>query len=316
MTTNQQTTIGAFVLGGLILALCVIIFFGNFDFFSSKKQAIVIFPGSVTGLSVGAPVTFRGVQVGSVNNITLQFDPKDHKAYIPVTISIDPKKIQLSAHYKSYKEFMNTMIQNGLCAEISTESFVTGTSNIFLDFDPQNKPIFHPRLNENIIEIPAHPSTIQKIKSELMNLQLEKLSLDLDSTIQKVGNLTDKLNEQIPMLLKSVQNTSDSTNKLIVHLNDNIDTVVHNLNILLVNSNKQINARGNELHHVLVSTNKTLLNASDALQNVKTMTSVRSTTRINLDIILRNLADAATSLRGFATQIERNPKLLLIGRKQ
>lgn len=316
MTINKQTAIGAFVLGGLILLLTVIIFFGNFSFFSTKRQAVIVFPGSVTGLSIGAPVTFRGVQVGTVNSITLQFDPKIHQAFIPVVISIDPHKIRLDTHYKDYKDFMDTMIGNGLRAEISTESFVTGSSNIFLDFYPNDKPVFHPQFTDHLIEIPSHPSAIQQIKSELMHLQLEKLSQDLDKTVIKVGQLTDVLNQKIPALLDNVKQTSDSSNKLIANVDQKLDKLFFNVNTLLVDGDKQLKSKGAEFQKVLVSTNKTLSNASDVLQNIKSMTSVRSTTRNNLEIILQNLADAAVSLRGFSTQIERNPKILLTGRRQ
>lgn len=316
MTINKQASIGAFVLGGLILILVVIIFFGNFNFFSRTKQAVIVFPGSVTGLSIGAPVTFRGVQVGTVNSITLQFDPKDHKAYIPVVITIDPRRVRLDALYDNYKDFMKTMIENGLRAEISTESFVTGSSNIFLDFYPNDTPIFHPQFEDGLVEIPSHPSTIQQIKSELMHLQLEKLSKDLNETVLKVGKLADTLNEQVPLLLKNVTKTSENSNQLIADVNQKLNNLFTNLNKLLVDGDKQLKSKGAEIHQILVSTNKTLTNASDVLQNLKSMTSVRSTTRNNLEIILQNLADAATSLRGFSTQIERNPKILLTGRRQ
>lgn len=316
MTINKQASIGAFVLGGLILTLAVIIFFGNFNIFSRNQQAIIVFPGSVTGLSIGAPVTFRGVQVGTVNSITLQFDPKDHKAYIPVIVTLDPRKVRLDGQHDDYKDFMKTMIENGLRAEISTESFVTGSSNIFLDFYPNDTPIFHPQFVGSLIEIPSHPSTIQQIKSELMHLKLEKLSQDLNATVLKIGKLTDTLNEQIPVLLKNVTQTSESSNKLIADVNQKLDGLFVNLNRLLVDGDKQLKSKGAEIHQILLSTNKTLTNASDVLQNLKSMTSVRSTTRNNLEIILQNLADAATSLRGFSTQIERNPKILLTGRRQ
>lgn len=316
MTTNQQTTIGAFVLGGLILVFGIIFFFGNFNLFARKQEAIIIFQGPISGLSIGAPVTFRGVQVGTVTSINIQFDSKARKAYIPVVINVDPTKIKIGYEYKDFKDFMEQMIQNGLCAELSTESFVTGSSNIFLDFDNKNIAIFHPKFSKRLIEIPTHPSAIQKIKSELVNLQLTKLSTDLDTTVQELGQLTETLNTQIPPLIMSVKNTSDTTDQLLENLRQPVYTLIANLNTLLVNGNKQIEGRGKELHTVLVSTNKTLTQTSEALENIKSMTSPRSPSRTNLEIILRNLADAATSFRGFATEIERNPKLLLIGRQQ
>ena len=61
---NRQTVVGAFVLGGIILALGAIILFGQLNPFSRIVRAVVVLQGSASGLSIGAPVTFRGVPVG------------------------------------------------------------------------------------------------------------------------------------------------------------------------------------------------------------------------------------------------------------
>ena len=74
----KQTVIGAFVFGGLLLAIGAIVLFDNFRLFSPTMRAAVVFQGSISGLSVGAPVTFRGVRVGAVESIVLQFDPQTH----------------------------------------------------------------------------------------------------------------------------------------------------------------------------------------------------------------------------------------------
>lgn len=83
---EKQTVIGAFVFGGLVLAIGAVVLFGNFRLLSPTARAAVVFQGSISGLSVGAPVTFRGVRVGAVESIVLQFDPQSRAAYIPVTI--------------------------------------------------------------------------------------------------------------------------------------------------------------------------------------------------------------------------------------
>src|SRR5262249_28130684 len=88
MALDRQTTIGAFVFGGFALALAAIVLFGNFRLFSPTTRAAVVFQGSISGLSVGAPVTFRGVRVGTVESILLQFDPQSQTAYIPTILQL------------------------------------------------------------------------------------------------------------------------------------------------------------------------------------------------------------------------------------
>ena len=60
-----------------------------------------------------------------------------------------------------------------------------------------------------------------------------------------------------------------------------------------------------------MSANQTVLQTRDALNQLKSLTSDRGTARINVEAALRDLAAAAASLRGFASDVEHNPQLLL-----
>jgi len=83
MNGGRQTAVGAFVLGGIVLALGAIVLFGNFNLFHPAVRASVVFRDSIAGLAVGAPVTFRGVRVGAVDSIKIEFDPQTAVALIP-----------------------------------------------------------------------------------------------------------------------------------------------------------------------------------------------------------------------------------------
>ena len=95
LARDRRAAIGTFVLGGLILALAAIVLFGNFDLFSPRRRAAVVFDGSISGLTIGAPVSFRGVRVGAVERIVIQVDPRTHTFYIPVTVQLEPDRIRL-----------------------------------------------------------------------------------------------------------------------------------------------------------------------------------------------------------------------------
>ena len=64
----------------------------QFSPFNPSVQAAVVFQDSIAGLSVGAPVTFRGVRVGAVESIAIEFDPKTKVAYIPVIVTLKPDR--------------------------------------------------------------------------------------------------------------------------------------------------------------------------------------------------------------------------------
>ena len=53
----------------------------------------LIFKDSVRGLSPGAPVEFRGINIGEVSDISAQIDLKTFEFSAPVTISLDPRRL-------------------------------------------------------------------------------------------------------------------------------------------------------------------------------------------------------------------------------
>ena len=88
-----KTAVGAFVIGGLTLLVAGIILLGGGRMFSDDIEYVLYFDGSVSGLSIGAPVVFRGVPMGQVTRISLEANPRDASVTIPVYIRLDENSI-------------------------------------------------------------------------------------------------------------------------------------------------------------------------------------------------------------------------------
>ena len=144
--SGTQAMIGAFVFGGTVLVLGTIVLFGNFHFFTPTLRAVIVFQDSISGLTIGAPVTFRGVRVGAVDGITVQFDAKSGTAYIPVTVQLEPTRVTITTDKGNDTVDLPKLIARGLRAELNMQSFVTGQSEIDLDFDPVAVAVMHPSL--------------------------------------------------------------------------------------------------------------------------------------------------------------------------
>ena len=71
---NHTVAIGAFVIGAMLIAVTTIIFVLGTGFGSERSKVVMVFEGSVKGLTLGAPVALRGVQVGQVTDIELILD--------------------------------------------------------------------------------------------------------------------------------------------------------------------------------------------------------------------------------------------------
>lgn len=321
---GKQTLVGAFVIGGAGLGLLALIFFGNISLFARNGRAVVVFQNSVAGLSVGAPVTFRGVRVGSVDSITLRYDPANRVPYIPVEINLDYKQVHVLSdpNYPSTAPDVRELVAHGLRAEQNLQSFVTGTVNINLDFFPKSPAPLHPQVT-SLPEIPTHESAIQKIKDTLSDLPLKDLATNSNEAVLAIRDVARKLDVDLPPLAASLQQSSQDAQetlkgatRAINDLEKHVDTTLTDIDRLMRTGNSQMEARGADLHATLTSATQATEQARKTLESVQGMLSPRSNDRDNLDAALRDIAAAAASLRGFASDVERNPQLLLMGRQR
>ncbi|MBA5726238.1 MlaD family protein [Bombella favorum] len=313
--TNRKTQIGLFVVLGGVLLLFIIMAFGHLRLFSKTRDVALVFQNSISGLSVGAPVNFRGVKVGSVKSITLHVDPQDRKAYIPVIITLETEQVHVVEDHDKGKQInLQGMVDDGLRAGLNLQSLVTGQSNIELDFDKSVPATLHPRIT-SLPEIPVRLSAMEKLKNTLEQIPIKDISQHADTALLSITALSDNLHQDLPSLIASMKKTSDQSQETIQtatetirDLRTHLDVTLEKMNKLLDTGNSQLEMRGKDIHKTLASATATL----EALQDIL---SARSVDRANLDAALRDIAATASSLRGFASDVERNPQLLLMGRR-
>ena len=216
---------------------------------------------------------------------------------------------------------LSSLAARGLRAELNTQSFVTGQSQIDLDFDQSAPAVLHPNVT-SLPEIPTRLSTIQRVQKQLSQLPLEDLVTNADGALQSLRAMSERLDNDLPPLLASLRATSDGSartadaaTKAIIDLQSRLDDTLTRVTALVATSDQQISQRSADLHTLLTSSTQTAQQARETLNDLRSLTSSRGETRANLDATLRDLAAAAASLRGFANDVEHNPQLLLTGRR-
>lgn len=320
MIMNKQAAVGSFVLIGGAIGIVAILLFGKFHFFNPPKHDVIVFEGSVRGLTVGSAVTFRGVRVGAVDHIGVQFDPKTQTTVIPVTVELYSTTVRIKG---GGPQLLSTadLVKIGLRAELKTQSFVTGSTEIDLDFYPGSTAVMHAGVLE-LPEIPIHASAFHQITDELSQLPIRELVDNTQAILQSMKGITAQLDSGLPPLIASFTLTSQRANRTLdigartlEDLQSRLAVTLDNVNHLASTGDQQLTQRGADLQRLLVSSNDTVLRARAVLIDVETLTSDRAASRENIESTLRDLAAASASLRGFANDIERNPQLLLTGRQ-
>jgi paraquat-inducible protein B len=147
------------------------------------EEYVVSFSQSVRGLSGGAPVTFRGIQVGTVERIMVREGTAGalnggREAPIPVLIRLEPGRFQLAdspAGVENLRGDLARAVENGLRGTLESGSLITGSLYVNFDFFADAAPA-------SLGEFDGHPA-IPTISGGLARLQ------------QQVGRLLAKLNE-------------------------------------------------------------------------------------------------------------------------
>ena len=94
----NKTLIGAFVVGAVALAVAGLFIFSSGKFLTETRTFVLYFDGSLTGLDVGAPVNFKGIKIGSVTDIKVEFASEDFTdIQTPVLIEIEPDMLKESS---------------------------------------------------------------------------------------------------------------------------------------------------------------------------------------------------------------------------
>ena len=233
----NPTLIGLFIVGALILIVAAVLVFGGGWLFTKTNAYVLYFSGSVNGLNVGAPVKFRGVQIGKVSDISALFNPDNYTAYIQVLIEVDPKRFSqikqgIAPITEPDSDEIKTLIDRGLRGQLQSQSFVTGL--LFIDFD------FHPGtpanligLNDNYTELPTIPTTLEEVFAtvkqamrQIDQLQLDQLLHEIKSIIQSANAILSS--PEIKHSLQSLSSVLSQADQLLEEVTAQVPPILHN----------------------------------------------------------------------------------------
>ena len=318
-----KPVIGLFVVGALALAVAGLFVLGGDKFLKKKYMQVMYFDGSVKGLKVGAPVTFRGVQIGTVSDIAIRANTEDLTTRIPVVVEIDPDRIETTGGHP--EDELPRLIERGLRAKLELQSLVTGQLQIELDFMPGTKP----RLvggTAKYPEIPTVPYTLSKFAKELEKLPIHEIVGRLSDILASVQKFID--NPELEQSVNNLNRTILDLQKLVKDVGGHVDpllgsatTAIGHADELVLNVNKQVDPLAADVKKTAAAVTSAADAARPALQeverafaNVAALTGKGSEERRQLDRTLKELQAAARSIKVWAEYLERHPEALIRGK--
>jgi paraquat-inducible protein B len=320
--------IGAFVLGALALIVIAILVFGSGRLFRQTREFVLYFDNSVNGLRVGAPVKFKGVEIGAVKDIRLQLEKGKEVEKIPVIIQIDLEKLTSrgapSLVAVDRQAFDKAIVERGLRGQLEMESLVTGLLYVALDFFPGTpiNLVQQANADNKYPEIPTLPTAFEQAKDAVTRImdKLEEIDFKaLIATLQAtVTGLNRTLNSpDLESALRSLARVMPKVDEAVVNIRNLAGTLDDKGKILtddLQRTSADVRVALKEAGDALKQTAETMKRAEGAVANIETLSDLDSPVNYELGKSLREVAAAARSLRSLTDYLERNPRAPIFGK--
>ena len=253
--------LGLFVVAAIAAAIASILILLGPSLGKPYAEMETYFQFSISGLEVGAPVKFRGIQVGQVQEILLSTEayPSSSQEILSETKAVAVVRMRMELAGKEVESHLQDYINHGL--RIQTQlAGITGSLYLSVDFlDPKKYPADRVPFDwkPKYLFIPSAPSLsneiVENVKGFLASLDSLNINKDLQETVPVIQSLIaqlDKSAEQIGNLSQKAE-----TKQLVT----NLTNLSRNLNQMVSNNGYDVTV--------------TLMNLSKIAQNLKNLTN-------------------------------------------
>lgn len=185
------------------------------------EKYLLTFNESVRGLTVGAPVDFRGLVAGEVSRINLGFDKHKVDFSMEVEINLYPDRFaQRTRNFvgrtpseKVSREILERMVAKGFRAQLRTGNMLTGQRYVALDFFPNAKSA---RIDwtKRRPEIPIQPGTLDSLQDQLLTI-VESLRHTLQHVDQLVVKLERDVAPELVIALGNARKTLETADRML-----------------------------------------------------------------------------------------------------
>jgi len=314
----SPTAIGAFVVTAFAILVVVLVVAGSGKFFKKPIKFICMFPGDLNGLRIGAPVKFRGVQIGTVSAIKLKLRPSEGQIKpevkgfpLPVVLELDPAMVTGGGGTGEAfgQAGFEQMLQRGLRAQLSVESLLTGLLYVDLDLHP------HAPLNLVLVpgsspyrEIPTVPTTMEAFQEKATAALADFDKIDFQAM---AASITDAANS-----IKSLANSPD-LHATLAGLNEatrNLNQTVIAIRTTVNNTGARIDPLLDHLQRNSDEVNTTLKQTRTTLVQLQSTIDPDSPLAVRLNQALDEFTNTAQSLGELTDYLQENPSSLIRGR--
>lgn len=313
----SPAVIGAFVVSALAVLLAAVMVVGSGKLFTRPLLFVCMFSGDLNGLRVGARVTVRGVQVGTVTAIKLGLSPEEGRLkpdvkglWLPVIVQIDRAQIlsRGGTGVQLEKAGFENMLQRGMRAQLNLESLLTGLLYIDLDLHPHTPINLVLEPGGRYREIPTIPTTLESVQKQAAEafarfdqIDFKALTESITAAAGSIKTLTSS--PDVTATLDSLRAATASLNLTLVSLRTTINKVNGHVDPLVAS----LQRNSTDVEATLAQTRATLI-------GLQAVVDPDAPVAVHLNQALAQLTETLRSISAFTDYLQRNPSALVRGR--
>ena len=331
--------IGAFAVGAVGLVVVGVLALGSLRwFFERPVRVVMLFDGDVNGLTVGAPIAFRGVKLGQVSDVRINVE---RGGKIAVYGELPPRLLGEDA-----VTMIRDTVQMGLRAQLALQSLLTGQLYVSLKMMPET-PAKLEAADPHAIEIPTVPSALQEWTTRVEGLLNTLAALPLDQMItsatgamegikdlaaspdlRQAIRMADGLLADLQVLARearpmvaSITATSDTARGAVTDVAQDLRKLAANLEAtsdtakgFLTDGQKLVRDVDAQVGPVANSFIGTMEKAQGTLAGMDGVLTGRSALGYQLGQALQQITATARSVRALADYLDEHPESLLVGK--
>jgi len=316
--------VGAFVLGAIALVLAAVVLLSSGGWFEPREWFTVFFPGSVRGLNKGAPVTFRGVKIGEVQEVTAFLTGAQGDGSEPIQIEVvieirtnvveAPEGMPRPFGSASGEELAAGLIARGVRARLLSQSLLTGQKYIELDFQPA-EPARFVGIKRRYPELPTTPTAMEKLGDQAEAFVAKLAELPLDQMLDDVRGAIQSLREVLssPELKEAISDVHRAAHAVEPTLAD-VRAAVGDARGLIGELDQKVKTLGGDGEVSLRELRTTLEQARATFESLERTLAAADETRVNATEALDELEHTMKALRNLVDYIQTHPEAVLQGK--
>jgi paraquat-inducible protein B len=329
-TRISPSLVGFFVLGFLVLGVIALLSFGGVNFFSKPQRFVVYFDESIHGLDLGSPVKLRGVRVGRVVDLALNYDEKANTAVVAVTCEFNKNMMKNRDGVMidvSKRERLDALVASGMRAQLGVQGLATGLLFVELDFADVATQVPSPTgAPTTLAVVPSMRSAIAEFQASLTEILSNVKNVDFPALGREIhGLLADTRKQVNGMNLSEVTREWSRAGAAVAKLAEseelhkvagNINRTLGRIDETVAHIDAAVGPASGDLAKVLTEAREALVAFRETAQNARNFISAQSGLSDEAARTLMKFSEAADSISKLADFIERNPNALLTGRKK